>query len=85
MHKRKQLEQVEARNIGIAQTLPHKRCVEQNYRRFARTGDRHAATDPAHAALIGNPDTAMTCVKRGIGQWGRHAADLAYRERKSNT
>ena len=72
MDEREQLEQIEAVKIGIAQPLSDERRIEQNDRRFGCFRNGFPASDPARAIVVGDPDAAVACVKRGVGQRRRH-------------
>ena len=70
-----ELEQVEARQIGIAEPAADERRVEHDHRRFRRAGDRLAAADRFRAPVApGDPDAAMGRVKRGIRERGHALA-----------
>ena len=63
-----QFEQVEPRQLGIAQPLPDQRRVEQDHRRIGGDPDRLAPPDRARPSAVGDPDAAMAGVERGIGE-----------------
>ncbi|KIU01554.1 hypothetical protein QU38_01030, partial [Staphylococcus aureus] len=69
VEKGEQLEQVEPRQLRIAEPLPDQRRIEQDHRRVRRDPDRLA---PAHRTALalrrGEPDAAMAGVESGIGK-----------------
>ncbi len=72
--ERIEFEQVESRQIGIAQTLADQRGVEQDDGGIGSDPDRFATPDPARLAALRDPDAAMAGVKGGVG---KHVADRA--------
>ena len=68
MEKGKQLEQVEPRQLGIAQPLAHQRRIEQDDRRLRRDPDRLGPPDLARLARRGQPDAGMAGMEGGMGQ-----------------
>lgn len=81
--KGEQFEHVQPRQIGIAEPLPDQRCVEHDHRRVGRDPDRLAPSDRPRALGIGDPDAAMACVQRGIGERS-HVYPIARMERIGN-
>ena len=66
--KGEQLEQVETRQIGIAEPLTGQRRVQQDHRRLGGARRRFALGDLAHLAVgRGDPDARMACMQGGIG------------------
>ena len=80
-----QLEQVEARQVGIAEPLADQRRVEDDVRSFGRPRDRLAALRLANLAVrAAQPDSGVGCVEGGKRQRSGHRRTLAAREQKSN-
>ena len=75
------LEQVEPRQVGIAQPVRHQRRVEQQQRGIGGEHDRLALADRAGNAALAQPDPAMAGVQRGVGEGGGHDAAI---ERNGN-
>ena len=64
-------EQVEPRQLGIAQPVAGQRRVEQQVRRRRNRRNRLTAPDALHAPLcIGDPDADMAGMDRGQGEQG---------------
>jgi hypothetical protein len=67
MDEGEQLEQIEPRQIGIAEPVADQRRVQHDHRRFRRLRDRRPAPDRLDPAVaMRDPDAAMGCVERGI-------------------
>ena len=84
MDEREQLEQVEPRQLGIAEPLPDQRRIEDDVRGLRSPRDRLAAARLAHLAIAARqPDPGMGRVQRGNRDSG-HRHVLSSRERKWN-
>ncbi len=83
MHEREQLEQIEARQVGIAEPAGNQRRVEQQQGRIRRRHDRIALGRPPRDARAGpDPAAGVAGVKRGQGK-RIHRRDDAARRTKS--
>ena len=71
MDEGEEFQKVEPRQFAIAQTRSDERRVEHDDGRFGRNRDRLAAPDRARPPIgRRNPDAAMACMQRRIGQRG---------------
>ena len=69
MQEGEQFEQVEPRQLGIAEPLPDQRRVEHDHRRVGGDAGSPRRARPRGVAIgVGDPDAAMAGVERGIGE-----------------
>src|SRR3546814_17542700 len=76
-----QLQQVQARKLGIAKAGGGERRVEQDDWRIRGAGDPlPPAHGPSRAARKADPVAHLSCIERGIRHMGRHN-EFGYAER----
>src|SRR3546814_10722955 len=84
MEEGEEFEQVESRQLGIAEPVAGQRRAEQQVRRPHHRRNRLTAPDALHApARIGQPDADMARMDRGQGKRiGRHGPMLGTKEER---
>src|SRR3546814_6725619 len=84
MEEGEEFEQVESRQLGIAEPVAGQRRAEQQVRRPRHRRNRLTAPDALHApARIGQPDADMARMDRGQGKRiGRHGPMLGTKEER---